>query len=313
VEAPQLGALEAPQLRPLGVGDIVDRVFNLYRQRPLPLIALATVPYLALILCLGALVLAFGSSLAGFIPVFEAATGGTPPARLPPAVLSGLPDAIASLIAFILLGTLVAIVLLSAQTAAIIQAMTAQYLGRPTTVADSFRAGVRASPKIIVAGILIFVAFIALWAALVVVFVATNNGVVIGLGVIAGLVASVFLFASWVVAPCVVTIEGVGPIDALRRSWTLSHGNRWRIIGLQLLLVILQVVLSTVLSAASLAAFAFTDQIVRFVIQQLMSFAAQILWVPIEWGATALLYIDLRIRREGYDLQLAAEALPRDA
>src|SRR6266850_1695977 len=45
VDAPQLGrAAEAPQLRPLGVGDIVDRVFSMYRQRALLFAALSSIP-----------------------------------------------------------------------------------------------------------------------------------------------------------------------------------------------------------------------------------------------------------------------------
>ena len=42
--------MEVPQLRPLGVGDIVDRVFALYRSRPLLYIAASAVPYLLFVL-----------------------------------------------------------------------------------------------------------------------------------------------------------------------------------------------------------------------------------------------------------------------
>jgi hypothetical protein len=305
--------MEAPQLRPLGVGDIVDRVFNLYRQRPGPLLVLSTVPYLALILGLGILVLSFGSALGGFGPVIDFVNRNPRGAPVPPGLLTGLGEAASALIGFLLLAILVAIVLFATQTAAVIKAMVAQYLGKPMTVGAAFAAGLRASPRIILAGLLVFLAFIGLWIALGAAFVWSNNGIVVGLGIIGGLVATVFIFVSWVVVPCVVTVEGTGPVHALRRSWALSHGNRWRILGLQLLLLILQFVLSALLTALSVAAFAFTDQVVRFVIQQLANFAAQIIWVPIQWGATAILYLDLRVRHEGFDLQLAAEALPREA
>ena len=48
-------ATPAPALRPLGVGDILDRVFNLYRGRPLLFLALAAIPYFVFVLVLGVL------------------------------------------------------------------------------------------------------------------------------------------------------------------------------------------------------------------------------------------------------------------
>lgn len=304
--------MEAPQLRPLGVGDIVDRTFSLYRQRPLPFIALAAVPYLVLVLVMGVLILVFGRSLVGFAPVLDA-VNRSPGAPLSPATVAGLADAVVALIGFGIVAAVVAIALLSAQSAALIDAAVAQYLGRPKRVGDSFNAGLRAAPGVIGAGLLIFLTVIALWTALAVAFFVTRSALVVGLGSIAGVIATVFLFASWVVAPCVVTVEGAGPIVALRRSWMLATGHRWRILGLQMLLAILQVVLSALISFVFVAAFTFGDQTLRLVVQQIVNFASTILWVPVEWGATALLYTDLRVRREGFDLQLAAEALPRDA
>ena len=65
--------VEAPQLRPLGVGDIVDRVFSMYRQRALLFMALAAVPYLALFLVIGGLVLSLAAQLAWLGPFLDSA------------------------------------------------------------------------------------------------------------------------------------------------------------------------------------------------------------------------------------------------
>ena len=46
------------------------------------------------------------------------------------------------------------------------------------------------------------------------------------------------------------------------------------------------------------------------VIQNLANFASTIVWAPVEWLAFTVLYYDLRVRKEAFDLQLAAEALP---
>src|SRR5439155_2124922 len=69
--------------------------------------------------------------------------------------------------------------------------------------------------------------------------------------VLAGLIAIVGTFyigASWLVAPVIVVLEKMGPMGALRRAWHLSEGNRWRIIGIQILLLILNLVLSVLLT-----------------------------------------------------------------
>ena len=65
--------MDAPVLRPLGVGDVVDRVFNLYRGRPLLFLALAAIPYLVLFLVIGAMALGFAGSFVAIAPFVDAA------------------------------------------------------------------------------------------------------------------------------------------------------------------------------------------------------------------------------------------------
>jgi hypothetical protein len=125
------------------------------------------------------------------------------------------------------------------------------------------------------------------------------------------LVATLYLQASWMVSPAVAILERAGPLQALGRSWHLSGGSRWRIIGLQLLLGILQIVLSTVLSVVLIAGQG-SDQTIRLVLQQGVNLIANIMWAPIYWGTFAVLYYDLRVRKEALDLEVAVEALPRD-
>ena len=121
-----------------------------------------------------------------------------------------------------------------------------------------------------------------------------------------------FVFASWLVAPVVAAVESVGPLHAIRRSWWLSNGHRWRILGLQTLLAVLQAVLSTLISFIFIASF-ISDNALRFALQNIVNVLATVLWAPVEWGTFTILYFDLRVRKEALDLQLAAEALPRQA
>ena len=299
-------SIEAPQLRPLGVGDIVDRVFALYRSKPLLYIALAAVPYLIFILVIAVATLALAGTFVGLAAFANLlAAGDVPdPAQFAAAVIS--------FIGFVLFIVVAAVVILSAQTTALVYAMSARYLGRQVTLGEAFRAGLRATPRVIGAGLLIFVLFVLLWAVLAVIMAVSQQVIVVVVAFIVGLVGTFYILASTLVTPIVATLESVGPITALRRAWSLSAGNRWRILGLQLLLVVLNGVISAVVSAIFVTTI-IGDATLRTVAQQLVNAATTILWAPVEWGTFAILYYDLRVRHEAFDLQLAAEALPREA
>ena len=301
--------MEAPQLlRPLGVGDIVDRVFALYRGRPGLFLGLAAIPYLVFFLLIGILGLAFASNFIALGAFGELASRSPGSATLTPALVSALIAAMA----FALIVIVVAIVIFSAQSAALIEAAAARHLGRDVTLGGAFRTGLRAAPRVIAAGFLAFFALLVLWIALAIAMAIANSAWVFFLGILGGLIFTVFAGVSWIVAPAVATLEPVGPLHALRRSWALSSGSRWRIIGLQILLLILNVVLTALFSLVFLSEL-IGDPTIKFVLQQGVSLAANIAWGPIQWATVTVLYFDLRVRKEALDLQLAAEALPREA
>jgi hypothetical protein len=300
--------MEAPQLRPLGVGDIVDRVFALYRGRPGLFLALAAIPYLVFFLLIGVIGAAFAATFISLGTFAELTTATPGRAALTPALVSAL---IAALF-FGLIAIVIAIVIFSAQSAALIEAAAARHLGRDVSLGAAFRTGLRAAPRVIGAGFLAFFALLIVWIVLAVVMALWQNGWVIFLGVVVGLVFTVYAGVSWIVAPAVATLEPVGALHALRRSWALSSGSRWRIIGLQLLLFILNIVLTALFSLVFLSEL-IGEPTIRFVLQQGVTLAANIVWGPIQWATVTVLYFDLRVRKEALDLQLAAEALPREA
>jgi hypothetical protein len=297
---------EAPQLRPLGVGDIVDRVFALYRSRPLLFLAVAAVPYLVLFLLITGVALVFAATFVAFLgPLTQLATDPTSNVSL-----AGLGAAIGGVIVIVSALVIAAVVILSAQSAALIAAMSALYLRRPATAGGVFREGLRAAPRVIGASIIVFLLLMAMWTALAIAMVLANQGIAVALGILFGLVATVYIFASTLVAPVVATLEHAGPVTAIRRSFRLSAGNRWRIIGVQLLLLILNAVIGALLSAVFLGSF-INDITVRTAVQQVANLITNVAWAPVQWGTFAILYYDLRVRHEAFDLQLAAESLPR--
>lgn len=295
---------EAPTLRPLGVGDIVDRVFGIYRSRPLLFVTVAAIPYLLLVLFAAVLGGAFAGSFLALAPLLASPDDVTE-------LLPTLGPAIAALALYALIVGVGALLVSLVQSAALVDATAARYLGRDTTVGRSLRVGLRASPRLLAMGILALLAFLVPWVVAVAVIAATREWYSVVGGVIAAIAGTFYLAASWMVSPAVATLEGIGPLAALRRSWRLSDGHRWRIIGTIALLLVLQVVLTALLSFVLLVSFV-TDQTLRLVLQQVVNLLAAIAWAPVYWGTFAVLYYDLRVRKEAYDLQLAAEALPRE-
>lgn len=292
---------EAPQLRPLGIGDIVDRVFALYRSRPLLFLIVGAPPYLVLQLLVDA---ATGSRIGTLQSLSSDIGAGR---AVDPAAFA---DVMSTFAAVAIVGGIAGLILLAIQSASLVDAMAARYLGREVAIGVSFGTGLRAAPRVIVAGVAVFVLIVLLWAVLTVVMLLTRETLVVVVAVLAGLFATVYIFASTLVVPVVATLEGSGPLAAIRRSWWLARGNRWRILGLQILLVVLNLVISALLSTLVVTSL-IADLSVRTAAQTIVSVIATIAWAPIQWGTFTVLYYDLRVRHEAYDLQLGAEALPR--
>lgn len=294
----------APALRPLGVGDVLDRTFNVYRLKPLVFIGLSAIWYLVLVIVFVVLAVAV---FAGALASFAQSLGPTGTFTPSPEAFAG---AITGLIAFVVVAVVVSILLFSAQSGSLIHAGARRYLGKETAIGDAFNAGLRASPRLFVIGMAIFLAIAGAWLALFAVAAIVNQGIVFAIAVCAAIVVAFYLGASWLVAPVIAVVEGTGAIAALGRSWSLADGHRWRIIGIQLLLIVLNIVLSFLFTAI----FAFgrgQEPGIGAVIQSLVNLASTIIWAPVQWIAFTVLYYDLRVRKEAFDLQLAAEALPQ--
>src|SRR4051794_3562708 len=97
-------------------------------------------------------------------------------------------------------------------------------------------------------------------------------------------------------------LERTGVIPAIRRSWSLTSGNFWRIFGALALAVIIVVVISSVLTIPVSVLTAFlgpqaivASAIVSFVLSALIS----ALTTPFFSAVLALVYIDVRMRKEG--------------
>jgi hypothetical protein len=142
------------------------------------------------------------------------------------------------------------------------------------------------------------------------------GGLLLAAGIIAAIVLVPLVAVRWLFAPETVLLERIGVVASLGRSWRLVGGSWWRCFGIVLLAQLLASVLSGVLQVPFIVGgLAINDagsQAGALVVTVIGGAIARTLITPFSAAILALLYIDLRMRREGLDvtLQRAAAAGP---
>lgn len=114
-----------------------------------------------------------------------------------------------------------------------------------------------------------------------------------------------------VVAP-VVGAEGLGPIEAMRRSARLTSRRFWPVMGLAILSGLVSTLFGYALGLVptTLSLLVGTDGLGWLVVAA-AGIITSLVTMPIVAAATVLIYLDLRVRTEGLDLELdAREVLP---
>jgi hypothetical protein len=78
-------------------------------------------------------------------------------------------------------------------------------------------------------------------------------GILFGIGVTIGLlflvVPGLILLTFWSVGAPAIVAEGIGPIDAFRRSWQLVRGDAWSVFGVLLVVLLIVILIGVVLGA----------------------------------------------------------------
>jgi hypothetical protein len=118
------------------------------------------------------------------------------------------------------------------------------------------------------------------------------------------------VFAGLAIATPALVIEGLGAGAALRRSWTLTKGFRFRVIGL--LLVTMLLIMIPIVGVSMLGGLAATSGEGGTPATALFTFisaAAMFTVTPLIYCILTLLYYDLRVRKEAFDLQMLADAI----
>lgn len=305
-------------LRPLTLGEILDRTAQLYRRNFLLFAGVAALP-IGVMIAIGALAGVFG--LAGF-----AALKGSPGSG----PLAGL-----ALLALVVLALPVYIAAYVYSTAGLTQAAVSTHRGQRLTIRAAL-ASVRprfwsylgflflqglvvgAVPLLAAGGVAVALFFgVRLLAGGIAAGVATGFLAFLLFG--AAFVAIVWLALCYCLGMPVCVVEQKPAWDSLKRAWKLSQGTRGRIFVMFLLVIVLTMVVSmiayipvlivvgVITAAGQSAQTATTALVAAEIVNAIMNFALQTLLTPVAWIALVLFYYDQRVRKEGFDIEWMME------
>ncbi|GAC1314263.1 MAG: hypothetical protein NVSMB21_25570 [Vulcanimicrobiaceae bacterium] len=307
-----------PPLRPLGIGEVLDRAVALCARHA---VVLATI-FVVYALPLAVVQYFAGRDLASIMGTLQAAVApdGKPadPTRLAHA-LALLPPLGAwyplSLLAVFVVGPLPA--------AALIEACAAFYLGRPTSFGAAYRAAIARWPHLVALNVLYALAGIVVYLSLVVGAVALALGVTlvasaahalgIAVAVVLVLLACVGGVLGFIVAwlalqvsyfTCVVEGEGAAASFAtgIRRVFTPIGLVRSLLVGIAFVAIGIGIAV-VALAGESVLVGIFHSPLAGSAYGTLVRVAT----AGFTTAFIAIYYFDLRVREEGLDLQLDAE------
>jgi hypothetical protein len=130
----------------------------------------------------------------------------------------------------------------------------------------------------------------------------------VGVGTALFVVPGVLIFLVWAVATPVAVMERAGLGNAVRRSALLTTGQRGRIFGLTALALVTGSVASTLLGMAVLSFLPDASASTTMLISTVASAAVATFFSAWLAAMLALTYVDLRMRKEGLAVALAASA-----
>lgn len=141
------------------------------------------------------------------------------------------------------------------------------------------------------------------------VVVSLSSGMLIFFGLLLLLVPGLVAMSGLAFGSVVVVLEGKAPVEAMQRSWDLTKGFRRKILGvlsITLLLLIVPGMAIGAVSAITSSSTAPEPGVLGMVANSLLALFV----FPFVYVATVVLYYDVRVRKEGFDLELLAGDMP---
>jgi hypothetical protein len=306
-------------LRPLAVGEILSGAFTSIRQNPAATLGLSAI----VLTCYGIASAAVSLALRGVLNNLHLSSGQPlTQAQARHVLFEVFAIVLPSFLGLFVVAFLVELILTGLLTVVIGRGV----LGRKVSMGEAWRIALPRLPAILGAVVLTALCIIGPWAVVAVLAVilalAHVAPAAIAVGVIGG-VASICLTIWFSVmlslATPAVVLERQGPARALARSWRLVRRSFWRVFGILLLAAIVVAFAGFILQlpftiiealAGGSAVFGLpaTQTLVAVIIGAVGSIVAGAVTRPISAGVTVLLYLDMRMRKEGLDLALQGAA-----
>lgn len=296
-------------LAPLRFGDFIDGGFGAIRRNPRTMIGLTLLTTL-LIGGLGAAMAAIG-----YLVVTQLGSTGTPDLVLVVGEFGGL--------TLLYLGV---IITGSALTGMLAFPVGEAVLGRKPSLAETWARTRRAIPRLAGLSLTLVLPVALTFGALVALAIwgfssnAPAGGVLAVFAIIGGVVAAMWASVRLTFATSALVLEDLGVFAALRRSWRLTGGRFWRIVGVLMVAGLIASIAQQAISIAfrlvgtmlgfgaasttSGSASQLAIAITTLGLSLVGSLIAGLVTQPFIAAVTTLLYTDARIRSEGFDLAL---------
>jgi hypothetical protein len=316
--APKPGVIP---LRPLVVGEILDGAFSSIRQNPKATLGLSAI----LMTIAGVITTTITLIMRGLI-------GGISQPNLGSNATSAqvwhfVGRALAVLGAPALVSIVLAILMQSILAGLLTAVIGRGVLGHRITAREAWRIAAPRLPAVIGAAFAVVGILVGLWALLGLVLLGlylagAPSALIVGLGVLGffpALVLTIWFGVMLTLATPAVVLERQGPLQSLRRSWRLVSRSFWRVFGILLLAGLIVVIAGGILQfpfAIASGATAFGSGalsgngpgVVSTLIGAVGGIVASTVTRPIAAGVIVLLYVDMRMRKEGLDLALQTAA-----
>lgn len=268
-------------LRPLGIGEIIDVAIKVYRARFGVLVKSVAV-VLGPVFALSALIRI--SFPAGEDLFSETQPGATPDFDV---------DEFWPFIVGTLLIIVLAYLALQIATGACFKAISGAYLEEEAGWQDSLRF---ARSKL---GSLVWLSFLI--------------AVCVIPGLLLCLIPGIYLWIAWTVAAPVLLLEDVRGWEAMKRSRQLVKGRFWPTFAVVLLVAILTGIVQAVFVGILAGLVSVSGNEVALAIADAIGQTASgVLITPLSAAVLTVLYFDLRVRKEGFDLELLSRRMGVD-
>jgi hypothetical protein len=296
---------QAVSLRPLGAGERIDAAIKIVRRSFLTFMKATMVVAVPVAIMSGLILLALSSSFSN--------------ANI---VIDGNPSTVSTHAFQTIFGGLAVLEILSLLSVTLITAIAVRivantYLGQPTTWRAAVAFGAKRLHSVVWIELLTALLFTAVGIILAFVAIglaATHSGAAVAVSVVlilAVVVAAIWFGVATSLAVPILMIEDIHGWKAIRRSMSLVRRSWWSTFGTVLLALLLAGIGTTVLRLV--IGFALTllgGGTGALVVETLaVSLLTTLLFASFYAAVSVVITIDLRVRKEGFDIQLLASQM----